>query len=337
MKRALACVVGVLAMGMSFSKLDGLSVARSARADDDRKDRERHDRDTCDRDHGDDDDDDEGPDACAAFHGEQHGQCDAWVDQHCSALSPLPRSCAHHLAEFQEDCTARSACPAGVALACVDLQTDANNCGSCGNVCSGACTNGACGPPACNAPGTSSFTDNFNRADGPLGNPYLTPLFATGSNASIVAQQACAGDHGAALVQINTPANSVTVDFDWTGTAANALENLAVAADECGSIAVAAGTDGGQTPPKMQIQFIGSSTKVEGDTIIPVVPGLAYHLSATFDPNGNVSVQLTTGTTLVGALSTSLGMSIAYHQAGAIIGRVAGQDTCIDNLSVQVH
>ncbi len=52
-----------------------------------------------------------------------------------------------------------------------------------------------------------------------------------------------AGDHGAALVQINTPANGVTVDFDWTGTAANALENLAVASDECGSIAVAAGTD----------------------------------------------------------------------------------------------
>lgn len=39
-------------------------------------------------------------------------------------------------------CTGSEACCGDV---CVDTNTDANNCGSCGNSCPGGCVNGSCG------------------------------------------------------------------------------------------------------------------------------------------------------------------------------------------------
>jgi hypothetical protein len=243
------------------------------------------------------------------------------------------------LEQFEDQCNATACIPntcAAVAQQCGPLSDGCGGTLECGTCGAGlTCTGGQCVGPACAGPGPSHFMDDFNRPDGPLGPPYLPSPIPGGAQATIQSNEACSDDHGTAIVQINSPATDVTVDFDFRADDSQGLEALAAAADLCGPTIVVAGTDGGQTPPTLQIQVVGSGTKVEGPTLTPLVPGTVYHISATFQVNGIVMLRLFQGLTPLGTLTADIGMSIAYHQAGAIVGRSVGHRTCIDNLALQ--
>ncbi|MBL0195651.1 MAG: hypothetical protein IPQ09_15755 [Myxococcales bacterium] len=187
-----------------------------------------------------------------------------------------------------------------------------------------------CGPVA-------TFLEPFARPDSAsIGGCWIT-YPAQLSAPTLKGESACGDDQSVALMRINQA--PTTVEYDWVATATAGLEtNAMVALDNAGTITSGffAGVDGGSMPPRLYIKSLGGTT-LAGPTDVNLTAGTTYHLAATFNPSGAISVALTAGGAPVpgGMASANVVGGITFNRAGFVVGRAADVAlTCVDNFTI---
>jgi len=144
---------------------------------------------------------------------------------------------------------------------------------------------------------------------------------------------ACSEDHGTAVVALAHDATTVTVDFDFIAEFDEGLEVYALLAGPRGdelSGGVAAGLDGGYSPPELTITDLSGNDL--GNVTADLSAGETYHLSAAFDAAGTVAVTISGAAGDLATFSGDFGVPLTLGSAGALIGRQGL--TCADNLQV---
>ncbi len=209
--------------------------------------------------------------------------------------------------------------------ASTDASTDAT--GADGGV-DAAVDSGVCGPVA-------TFADAFTRVDATsVGGCWVT-YPAQLPEPAVNANRACGDDQSVALMRVNMA--PTTVEYDWGAASAAGLETNALAAfDTAGTITSGffAGVDGGSTPQRLFIKTL-SGTVLAGPMDVSLSATTTYHIAATFNPSGAISLTLTQGAAVVGSLSTNVGGGITFNRSGFVVGRsVDTALTCVDNFTI---
>ncbi|MFO0609355.1 MAG: hypothetical protein U0324_39690 [Polyangiales bacterium] len=221
----------------------------------------------------------------------------------------------------------------------VDLTTSTQHCGAVNHACapgegcaSGVCVS-LCGPVA-------SFADDFNRADGPVGNCYVTYPALVGE-ATLRSNRACGDAQSLAVQRVSSAGTNTLLSFDWSADNATGLETSAVVLQDDGgpapSLLLIAGVDGGSSPQRLTIRSVLTNTTIAGPLNVALSAGVRYHLDASFGASGAVSVSLRVASSgaLVGSVAGSVAGGLAFNRAGFVTGRGAdGAYTCVDDLAL---
>ena len=184
---------------------------------------------------------------------------------------------------------------------------------------------------------SSLFSDDFNRADGAIGDNYLTSFATSAGNATIKTNQVC-GDSQSFAMYKNTLSGKIKISFKWTAASTTGLEAYAImSTDSTGSKFALLGCDGGggsgnQCALKIKDEA-GTTLATENQTL---TTGTTYLLE------GEIS-----GTTLTARLKKSDGTSISTitgtlsasyspQYFGLLVGRNTDtQLTCADDLKIE--
>lgn len=180
------------------------------------------------------------------------------------------------------------------------------------------------------------FSDDFNRADGPLGPPHWNVSLAP-TPLVIANGAACADDHGVAIYASTLDGARARVSFRFVATSPDGLEAHALAVTRGGTVYYL-GCDGGAgsglCAPAIGIASGAAPQRLASGPPVALAAGVSYRIEATLDGRA-LGLRLLDGsdTVLATLAATS---SATFTQVGVVAGRQSdGALTCVDDFRLE--